>query len=81
LNAIYEEENWDGEPDLHIRENHDRGIPLNIQDPPTDAWPPPWPWPPSDPDEDRPTPQEKARQHAKKVVEFERRLAQATLDL
>lgn len=81
LNAIYEEENWDGEPDLHIRENHDRGIPLNIQDPQTDAWPPPWPWPPSDPDEDRPTPQEKARQHAKKVVEFERRLAQATLDL
>jgi len=45
----------------------------------TNRWPP-WPWPPG-PDEDTMTPSERAQKHAKKVVEFERSLAKATLDL
>lgn len=42
---------------------------------------PPWPWPPGGPDDGPKTPYERATEHAKKIVEFERKLAKATLDL
>jgi endothelin-converting enzyme len=44
------------------------------------TWPP-WPWPPWGGDDEPKTPVERATGHAKKVVEFERTLAKATLDL
>jgi endothelin-converting enzyme len=44
------------------------------------TWPP-WPWPPWGGDDEPKTPVERATGHAKKVVEFERALAKATLDL
>lgn len=44
------------------------------------TWPP-WPWPPGGPDDGPKTPYERATEHAKKVFEFERKLAKATLDL
>ena len=44
------------------------------------TWPP-WPWPPWGGDDEPRTPYERARQHAKKVVEFEYTLAKASLDL
>jgi endothelin-converting enzyme len=44
------------------------------------SWPP-WPWPPGGPDDGPKTPYERATDHAKKIVEFERKLAKATLDL
>ena len=42
---------------------------------------PPWPWPPGGPDDGPKTPYERATEHAKKIVEFEHKLAKATLDL
>ena len=44
------------------------------------TWPP-WPWPPWGGDDEPRTPYERATQHAKKIVELERTLAKATLDL
>ena len=44
------------------------------------TWPP-WPWPPGGPDDGPKTPYERATEHAKKIVEFEHKLAKATLDL
>lgn len=44
------------------------------------VWPP-WPWPPGGPDDGPKTPYERATEHAKEIVEFERKLAKATLDL
>ena len=44
------------------------------------TWPP-WPWPPWGGDDEPKTPSQRASQHAKKIIEFERTLAKATLDL
>ena len=44
------------------------------------TWPP-WPWPPWGGDDEPKTPSERAMQHSKKIVELERSLAQASLDL
>jgi len=44
------------------------------------TWPP-WPWPPWGGDDEPRTPSERATQHAKKIIEFERFLAQVSLDL
>jgi len=42
---------------------------------------PPWPWPPWGGEDEPKTPSERATGHARKIVEFERTLAKATLDL
>ena len=44
------------------------------------SWPP-WPWPPGGPDDGPKTPYERATEHSRKIIEFERTLAKATLDL
>lgn len=67
-------------PPLILNENEPTGEPETIHDEDGPSTWPPWPWPPWGPDEPS-TPGERAHIHAKKVVEFERSLAQATLDL